>query len=378
VLAHWPRQVGLGDPYADAQAALSGHATVSLSTLQAAANLSPDTVFAQGQQAYAQLSSNLQAQWASATSPSQNNARIAAGVSSAADLLSNGYDPHNDADNQKLIVAVAGAVSTIVPVGSVIGGALLLLDAVGEAVAKVLEDVGLIWFGCRSSNNWTIGGAFDAMNTGNALPPTNNRDFASLVLPMLAANFTKVLNCQGALQNLQVVTAAASMWNAGASGPPISVYVPALAISTSQVFVVDRPGYSQLPYAFQRASSVYDIPNGDATDNGYGGLQAGISNTPASPPFILQLSGSTYSPPAQPQAAKTVIDMRHTSYQGPLVTAAVTPSTQLTTGKKIAAGVAIATGATLVGSAAYAAYTHQSLGGLWAGVWRKVKSLGRK
>ena len=378
MLAHWPRQVGLGDPYADAQAALSGHATINLSTLQSAAQLSPDLVVAQGQQAYAQLSGSLQSQWANATSPQANNARIGAGVSSATSLLENGYDPHSDADNQKLITAVAGAVSLIPGVGTVLGGAVLLLDAVGQAIAKVLEDVGLIWFGCRSSNNWTTGGAFDAMNAGNALPPTNNRDFASLVLPMLAANFTKVLNCQGALQNLQIVTAAASMWNAGASGPPMTVYVPALAISTSQVFVVDRPGYSQLPYAFRPAASVYDIPNGDATDNGYGGLQAGISNTPASPPFILQLNGSTYSPPAQPQAAKTVIDMRHTSYQGPLVTAAVTPSTQLTTGKKIAAGVAVATGATLVGSAAYAAYTHQSLGGLWVEIWRKVRSLGRK
>lgn len=56
-----------------------------------------------------------------------------------------------------------------------------------------------------------------------------------------------------------------------------------------------------------------------------------------------------------------------------LVTASVTPSSGLSTGATIAAGVAVAGGAVLVGSAAYAAYKHESLKNVWAQLLRRAK-----
>ena len=379
MLPHWPRRVGLGDPYADAQAILSGHGTVDLNGLQAAASLAPQQVVAQGQQVYGQLSGSVQAQWNSATSGAQNNARIGAGVSAASDLLSNGYNPDSADDNQKLIVAVAGAVSLIPGVGPILGGAVMILDAIGQGIAKVLEDVGLIWFGCRTTGNWTTASALNAMQGGPyRLPSIGGHDFASLAIPMLAANLTRVLNCQGALQNLQIVTAAAAMWNAGASGPPLTVYIPAMAISTSQVFTVSE----QIPSAFQPAANTSDVGyfgNWSSESDGNPAFQSSFTqDVPATPPFILQLAGSTYtppppSPPSAPSGQQTQ-PPPSTSYHGMFQSSSgpITPS-GMSTGSKVAAGAAIAGGATLLGSAAYAAYTHQSFTSLWAQLLRRAK-----
>jgi hypothetical protein len=343
---------GFGDPLADAQAALRGGGQVDVNTLLTATQLDPATVQAQAQAAVGQMTSDLQAKWDGATSQAANDARISQGTIAASSLVQNGYDPHSAADNQQLVFAIAGAVSLVPAVGPMLGGALILLDQLGQAIGGLLEKAGIIWYGCRTSGNWTPAAVLDYVRAQGAqttingvpqgLPAMMPGSFAVLALPMLAANAAKIGNCQAGLHNAQVLATAAAMWNANSSGPPMGVYVPALSDDGSpQIFAVS----AQVPYAFQQATDINQYPNsGPLNPFPTNSLTSSNNQTPA---FILQLSGSTFG--------------------------AKTTTSSSSAGSKVATA-AVAGAATLgVGTLVYAWVAGHSIDSVMGAAWRAAK-----
>lgn len=303
------RSFGVGDAVADARATINAGAVVNTDTILAAASLTPDQVSAMASSAYSQLSTQAQATWNVETSQSAGDARVVQGAVAATDLISTGYNPDSDADNQKLIAAVAGAVTLIPGIGLVLGGALALLDVIGIGIAKVLESVGLIWYGCRSSGNWTPAAILADYPGIQTTPGT----FGALAVPALMQNASEYMNCKGRMQHQVILAAAASMWNKYASGPPMTIYVPAMGAG-NEPFCFSEQG----AIAFTPASSVTDLPNGnwalptDMVGNSLGfpfdtthaaDVGSYVGSGRADPPFILQLTGSVFNPQ---QAATTI------------------------------------------------------------------------
>jgi hypothetical protein len=279
---------------------------VDATTLTAVARLDPATVVQQGKDAAIaigqRLGANVKAQWDAQTSTAANDARKMQGAVDAVDLATHGYNPDDPADNAKLVGMVAGAVSFIPVAGPILGAAVVLLYAIGEGIAAILKAVGLIWYGCRTTGNWTAknvltaiaseGGSNERPNTG--LPPMPLGSFASLVMPALAKNSADLANCKPGYSNLQVLAAMAHLWNANTSGPAITVYVPALDTTGAGARVFAEPQQSSA--AFQPSVTVHDIL-GDLGGK-EGGLFGSIGS--ANPPFILRLNGSTLLRPAAP------------------------------------------------------------------------------
>jgi hypothetical protein len=364
---HWPtRRSGFGAPAVDAatatklaasaqtasattqqaiaaaQEAVSIGGSIDLNGLVAYAGLAADTVTAIGQQAVSQMSAGLQAQWANATSPAANSSRIAGGIEAGSDLIVNGYNPDSAGDNQKLIVSIAGGVSLIPGVGPILGGAVLLLDAGAQAIAKVLEDAGIIWFGCRTTGNWTV----QTVLSENPIPPMPPGSFAALAVPMLAQDCANTANCKGSLGMLAVLAGAASIWNAGASGPPMTVYVPSFG-SVGGLFVES----TQAAVAFQPAKTTTELtPFGNFDGNN--GFSRGTT------PFILQLNGSTFTRPSATQAA---ISLRLPGSAG----------APMSTPTKVAIGAAVVGGAGLLAVGGYAAAKHMSIKAVLKGLVRR-------
>lgn len=325
-----------------------GGQPITAETLQAAVNLDPATVQAKASAALGQLSTDAQLAWQQQTSSAANEGRKAAGVAAATQLATNGYNPDSAEDNGKLLAVVAGAVAFIPAVGPILSGAVLVLYAIGEAVAKILEAVGLIGpFGCFSSGNWTPKTILSAYPK---LPPMGAGSFASLAVPTLAQNAARAMNCEkGLLSNDQVLAALMHFWNANASGPPTTVYVPAMAQWGFPFLFA-----SQVPYAFEPAATVNDFPGTSSTPSGVvkpiGALGpedgqsgscsdpsqcppnlligsassafAGTGATAANGPMVIQLSGSSFgsaAPSKLSTAAKVAIGIPATLTLGTFV-----------------------------------------------------------
>jgi len=358
-----------------------------------AQGLSPDAVMAMVQQTTDQLVSqgmaDAQALFDQSQTPQANDARIANGANALMDLITSGYDPDKPADNQKMIIAVAGAVSLIIPVGSMIGGIILLGDAVAMGLANVLVAVGLMpAFGCHSSGNWTevmiTQGAQSWFNQGTCngpgcasiqasrtIPSFAPGTFGSIVMPMLVTDATQAANCKPAHGPHTVIAGAAAFWNAHSTGDPMLVYVPAMSdgalnFNTLGFFV---PG--QVSHAFQSVDQTFadgfakhdqsiiekdaqgfstwgnDLPWSTGGSGGVLGLQV---SSATGAPFILALSGSTYVPP---RAGKPI-----------------GPTQQKSPALEIAGGAGVVLGTAAVATAGYALATKQSIGQLLKGLFR--------
>jgi hypothetical protein len=323
-----------------AQALIGSHGTVDVDTIMAAANLTPAQVQVAATAAFDQMSADVQAQWTAQTSEAANTARISAGAQAAADLISNGFDASNPADTQKVWTAAAGAVSLIVPIGTILGAAMMIIDAVALGFAALLKQVGLLWYGCRTSANWTPKTVLDATQSlqfASPLPAMAPGTFAALALPMMAADAARIANCKGGLGPLPTLAAAAAMWNAGSSGPPMTVYVPSLdQEGAGGLFTVGM----QLSQAFQPATSTEQILGSVGDMVGGGNLgNAGLA------PFLLQLTGSKYTGAALTSAPTTAPAPAPASRP----TAAATPAASSMSTSAAPAVAAVAVGAAGVG-----------------------------
>ena len=356
--------------------------------------MAPATIAAAASNAFDQMSDSAQEAWNGATSDEANNNRIAAGAQSAGDLLSNGYDPDSTKDNQELITAIAGAISLVPGVGPLVGGALMLLDAIGEGIASLLQSTGLIWFGCRTSGNWTPANMlaieqaqaqqFVAQQTPNVRNwfPTPTGSFASLVFPMLLGNAAKMSNCAGTFTNPQILAAAVAMWNANASGPAMSVYIPALTdgaggqifAGPQQAWLAFQPCPSmQHAETMQQPAGILGLPGvefqspfvypGGEVVNAMS-ARIGRSELADAPnvfgPCVLKLSGSYFNPATKAQTVNTPF-------------AASSP----VTAGQVAIGAAAVVGTAAAGTAIYSFATGQAVGVVVGKAWKGIVGLFR-
>ena len=286
--------------------------------------------------------------WAAATSPAANSQRIDAGASAGLSLIINGYNPGSNSDNQQLIVAIAGACSLIPGIGTMLGGAVMILDAIGEAAASLLEAVGLVWFGCRTSGDWTpamIAAQYPGLHLG---PGT----FAALANAAILKNAADFANCNGRMDNQVVLAAVAQLWNANSSGPPMTVYVPAMTAGGPQPFVFTE----QAKYAFAKVSSLSQVPLGNyAVQTPEGSLGAPFNTTYGDPSALdapdeaMNALGYSPTPPGILQLTGSIPGLA-IGGSAPAAPAAVGPSTAA----NVAAGTAVVGGAALTGTAVYA------------------------
>jgi hypothetical protein len=305
---------------AQAQLAQFSGQVLNVNSLLSATGLNPAQVQGMASTAFGQLSAGAQQAWNAQTSPLANDARVVQGAQAGVALITNGFDPSNPADEQQLIMAIAGAVSLIPGIGPVLGAAIVVLDAIGEVIAQILEAVGLIWFGCRSSNNWSA----STIMAGYAdhAPPTAPNTFAALAYAAICQNAATYGNCKGTLDNQTVLASVAHFWNQNSSGPPFVVYVPCMYTA-----FYPFPFVEQIPHAFQPVQKLADVPNGNWTLNNPGqsfgqpfdsgplsGANNGNLGKPTaiagygvvSPPMLLQLSGSTFVPPTSTPATSSI------------------------------------------------------------------------
>jgi hypothetical protein len=386
-------RVGFGVTVPNAAAANSDIATakgyintasqIDVPSLVTAVGLTPQVITSMAQSAYSQFSADLQAQWDQQTSTLANDGRIASGAQAGADLISSGYNPDSSADNQKLIAVIAGAVSLIPAVGPILGAAIILLDAIGQAIGKFLQAVGLISMpGCRSTGNYTekmVEGWYPRISQ-----PIGS--FASLAVPALMQNGADSLNCKAKFDHQVVLAGLATYWNAHASGPPMTIYVPAMGYAWAPF-----PFHEQAASAFQPANNINDVPsgnwvasttdiNGDIVPASYYGntfsLQnpsepssscsgsTGLSSPGCNPPFVLKLSGSYVSTASGGSPATS------TGGPGLTIVPATTPTTSTATKVAVAAAAVPATVA--IGTVVYAWAAGKSVDAVFGGLIRKV------
>jgi hypothetical protein len=194
---------------------------------------------------------------------------------------------------------------------------VLVLAALAVRGGLLADDAVALWAAVITAGD----GGMSVGSIAAAYPtiPQPVGSFASLAVPALMQNAADFMNCKGRLAHPIILAGVATMWNEHATGPPMSVYVPAMS-SGSGPFAYNEQAVS----AFTQANAITDVPNGnwstafDAYGNniapsptlsvqtptspmcdcgGISGLGAGCQ-----PPFILQLTGSVFTPPA---AAKT-------------------------------------------------------------------------
>jgi hypothetical protein len=276
-----------------------GGQTIDAGTLTTVAGLDPATVVAEGKAAGQaigeQFGAQVKSSWDAATSNAANESRKWQGAADAIDLASHGYNPDDQADNAKLVGVIAGALAFVPVVGPILSGALALLYVIGEGIADLLKSTGLIWYGCRTSGNWTPRTILDGIASAGGLPPMPAGSFASLVMPALAKNAADLANCKSGYSNLQIIAAISQLWNANASGPSQTIYVPAIDVwGGGNIFAVAE----QSRAAFQPSSTVTDILGDLGAQSG-----SGIAYVQEEP-FMLTLNGSTLlSATADAQAA---------------------------------------------------------------------------
>jgi hypothetical protein len=310
---------GLGDVQSDvaqAQALLQAGSAIDFDTLLTVQGLTPQNVADMATQAGTQLAAQgigaAVDRWNQTQTPQANQARIDAGVSAGSSILASGYNPDNPDDNQKMIVAIAGGISLVPGIGPVLGGAILLLDGVGQAIAPVLYSIGLISKpGCSSSGNWTAATVLSTtramLGQWGTMPPAPVGSFSDFALGLLATDNAQSANCKPHMGNFSTLAAAAAIWNANATGPVQLIYVPSLVLQGGGASIgFADPG--QVAHAFQPVSADFAAKFA-SEDPSIFSLAQGWTSPPwnqgvgGERPLILKLAGSSYTPPSAAGAA---------------------------------------------------------------------------
>ena len=192
------------------------------------------------QSRYNGAQADVQAQIASRTGVDTSSATVQSGASAAVSLLQNGYDPSSDSDNTQLVQAIAGGLAAIGPatggVGFILSGAVEALWAIGSQVDCPIESAfASIGFGskspacggqpCTTSGNWSA----SSIMSDSQLPAMPRGSFASLVIPAIATNTAKAMNCKSSMPPGQVVDAVVAVWNQIHAGPAVDYFIPPLA-----------------------------------------------------------------------------------------------------------------------------------------------------
>lgn len=220
---------GLGDVTANA-AASSAALLASGQSLPTIARTDLAAASAQGQAAIAL-----------ATSSSATAARQANGAADAASLASNGFNPDDPGDEQKLMGAIAGGLALIPGAGPILGAAVELLwqlgtQVMGPALTKLFGYCSNPAGCCSSSGNWTVRQVLAASGVTSA-PPAGT--FAALAVPAFGQSWADAMNCKpnyaGAGYSI-LLPGLVAVWNAAATGPMQDVFVPYLTDRSGTLF----------------------------------------------------------------------------------------------------------------------------------------------
>lgn len=163
--------------------------------------------------------------------------RVAAGAAAAVSLASNGFNPNDAADRQKLVAAIAGGLCLIPAVGPALGAAVEALYQVANAIScptmKLAADLGLGDLPpecggspCTSTGNWTTAGILSS-NAGS-LPAQPSGSFAQFACAALAEYAAQAANCKASLPPGLIVDACVNIWNQTHAGPSTPYLVPPL------------------------------------------------------------------------------------------------------------------------------------------------------
>jgi hypothetical protein len=315
-------------------------------TLQAQAQMNAQV--AAGQAQLAKLGGQAKATWDASQTALANNLRIVNGANAAAGLLQNGYDPNSDADNQAAITAVAGGLSLIPAVGPLLGGALLILDAIALGIAKGLEAIGLIAKpGCFNTQGTWTPAQIVASTFPNGIPyPPGS--FATLVVAALAQNTADRLNCKPTYPNEWILTGIVALWNAGTVGHnSTKIFVPTLDPDLVPMFKQDSV-FGRMTENALVQSAFQPVANVSLTMQEYG-QTIDVNDGPYTPP--LNVVGIVRQPP---------------------VVGGANASTTTSTAGKVATGAVVVTGAAAIGIGIWAWATKQAYSSALKRVWSET------
>lgn len=230
------------------------------------------------------------------TGSQSNTDKIAQGAQAASNLAQNGFDPSNPQDNAELIQAIAGGMCLAGPVGCSLGGAVLGLWTVGNAigcpVSNAFASIGLgtgCNYGCRTTGNFTPSSALSIHGPSPA-PPIGS--FAALAWAALAHYAAQQSNCQGGPPPDVIVDAVVAIYNQTHDGPAEAYFVPPLNAGTISIPIVATDdtvrtwnGVSQedpnVEYAFELLLEAAQSPLWQGVPNYFGpGSNAVPSVTP--------------------------------------------------------------------------------------------------
>lgn len=286
------------------------------------------------------VKTSLQQAWDNQTGQAATAQRIQDGAADAGELVTNGFDPDNAGDRQKLVGAIAGGLALIPGPGPVLAGVFEGMYQVGNALAPIINK---LWpQGCWHSGPLTTSKDVFAMwpqiITGHgSLPPMPHGSFAELVMNALAAAEADSWNCKSTPQPQQIVAGLAAIWNAHASGPAQDIFVPALsllfgpgsgAVLPNALSIIPGKGaiydavsippflsQAQLKYAFQPIASVPSWVLDWTARPASGGTSMSV----------LHLAGSSMTPPTPPPPP---IHIAHVlTLKGPALAAAAAAKT---------------------------------------------------
>jgi hypothetical protein len=212
----------------------------------------------------------------SVTGADVTNARVAQGASATMDLLQNGIDTSSVADEQKLVAAIAGGLALIVPIGTMLGAALEVLNqvylAAGCPTLKLAADLGLGALPpecggaeCTQTGPSATLSSVLAANAG-ALPAQPSGSFAALACAALAKAAADAANCKTSLPPGVIVDGVVNAWNAVHAGPAEPYLVPPLAMVNQGIAAW---GPTTILVTWQNVSSTGSSPSRQAGKDPY-------------------------------------------------------------------------------------------------------------
>jgi hypothetical protein len=333
--------------------------TASVGALLQSIHLDPAAIVQQGEAVGARIVGEVGADaknyWDQQTTTAANDARKYQGVVAAIDIATHGLDLKDpNGSMNKVFGAIAGAAACI-PGGVVVSAAIGILLAGFNAMGALFQAIG--WVAAKScvhTGTWTFKEIYWIYTNSvpGTLPPMPPGSFAAMVVPMLAANAAAGGNCNDNspvpyMDPIKVVAAAAALWNANSSGPPMTVYVPALG-----EWVFPFTAWQQLPAAFQPfpPGTPLNALGLNPPDAGTWSPRPGVGQAwSTTAPFFLELTGSV------------LVDPR-------AQTSGVSPTAK----KVLIASAAIPVGV-VAGAGVYAVATKTALPVVLKSMWRFVK-----
>lgn len=315
--------------------------------------------------------SSIQQTLAAQTGVDTQNATVAQGASSAASLLQNGFNPQSASDNANLVHVIAGGLCLIPGVGPLLGGALEALWQVGSVIAcPVTNAFASIGLGtpcnappCRTTGNFTTAQMLEGA------PPMPRGSFASLAIPALASAAAQAANCKQVAPAAVIVDAVVNVWNKTHLGPAVPYVVPALQTIGGYLYGGDFIGgmnegpNANVTYAFQPAlaAAAARVLTQSGNTIALFGPPAPLPGYTLSPPRLVMVNAGALIPPITPHtltlhlgpppppAAHPVTLTLHLGPRPSTAASARAPAhAGMSTGGKVAAGVATAGGAALL------------------------------